>query len=97
MATKLSPAKSLELAQFHLSNAREVKDPEIRMALCDHADAILEPMKRVVKRTPSKPNDGEQALREGIAAAYLDHANLVANLGHPDKAQTSRKRADKWG
>ncbi|KAG0043057.1 hypothetical protein BGZ83_011888, partial [Gryganskiella cystojenkinii] len=97
MTTKLSPAKSLELVQFHLKNAREVKDPEIRMALCDHVDAILEPMKKIVKRTPTKPNDSEQALREGIATAYLEHANLVADLGHPDRAQTSRKRANKWG
>ncbi|KAF9197986.1 hypothetical protein BGZ49_001339 [Haplosporangium sp. Z 27] len=55
-------------------------------------------MKKYVKRTTvSNNDDGQQALREGIAAAYLDHANLVADLGHADLAQNSRRRADKWG
>ncbi|KAF9994208.1 hypothetical protein BGZ79_001035 [Entomortierella chlamydospora] len=92
----LSASQSLELIQFLLSNARD-KEPPIRFVLCNYAKALLESMKEIVKRTSIDNKDGNQSLREGIASAYLDHANLVADLGHPDQAQTSRRKADKWG
>lgn len=95
----LSPSKTLGLAQFHLKNARENKDPEIQLVFCEYADSLLDHMKRSIKRTPpaNSKNDPDKDLREGTAAAYLDHANLVADLGQPDKAIASRKKADKWG
>jgi len=95
----LSPSKSLGLAQFHLTNARESKDTEIQLVLCEYADSLLEHMKRSIKRTPpaNTKNDPEKELREGVAAAYLDHANLMADLGQQDKAVASRRKADKWG
>ncbi|GJJ67835.1 hypothetical protein EMPS_00181 [Entomortierella parvispora] len=95
----LSPSKSLGLIQFHLKNARDSKDPEIQLVLCEYADSLLEHMKKSVKRTPpaNVKNDTEKELREGIAEAYLDHANLMADLGQPDRVLASRKKADKWG
>ncbi|KAG0003477.1 hypothetical protein BGZ79_000811 [Entomortierella chlamydospora] len=59
-------------------------------------------MKNTVKRPNASSrshsnDDGDQALREEIASAYLDHANLVADLGYPEQALKSRSRADKWG
>ncbi|KAF9157690.1 hypothetical protein BGX20_003774, partial [Mortierella sp. AD010] len=59
-------------------------------------------MKNTVKRPNASSrshsnDDGDQALREEIASAYLDHANLMADLGHPEQALKSRSRADKWG
>ncbi|KAG0049620.1 hypothetical protein BGZ83_005545 [Gryganskiella cystojenkinii] len=107
--TPLSAAQTLELVQIQLGFARECKDDAIKLTLCKYADKLLEPMKKVVKRPTtnnnnhsSNPNnreeeEKEQTLRESIATAYLDHANLVADLGLPDLAQTSRRRADKWG
>ncbi|KAF8958122.1 hypothetical protein BGZ46_002036 [Entomortierella lignicola] len=98
----LSAVKSLNLIQILLNNARiqDSNDADIKLVLCNYADELLARMKNTVKR-PSigahSKDDGNQTLREEIASAYLDHANLVADLGHPELALNSRKRAEKWG
>ena len=100
----LSTAQSLELVRIHLRNARECKDTAIRLALCNCADTLLASTRKVSKKTvhnnsnlkKNGDEDNEQTLREGIAAAYLDHADLVAHLGYDSLAVASRKRAEKW-
>ncbi|KAF9333168.1 hypothetical protein BGZ91_011376 [Linnemannia elongata] len=94
----LSAPQSLEIIQTLLKNGGETKDATVRLAFCNNVDTLLGHMKKLIKRTNASNNDdGNQALREGIATAYLDHANLMAELGHPEQAQISRRRADKWG
>ncbi|GJJ77370.1 hypothetical protein EMPS_09729 [Entomortierella parvispora] len=97
----LPAAKTLQVVQTLLRNARESKDGAIQMVFCEYADTLLGPMKKTIKPTPdnnSSTTDSEgQAIRVAIAQAYLDHANIVADLGYTDLAQKSRKRADKWG
>ncbi|KAF9343126.1 hypothetical protein BGX26_006221, partial [Mortierella sp. AD094] len=94
----LSVSQSLEFIQTLLKNGRETNEPGIRLVFCNNADTQLDHMKKHVKKTNSSGiDDGHQALREGIAAAYLEHARLMADLGHSEQAQTSRKRAEKWG
>ncbi|KAF9926077.1 hypothetical protein BGZ67_008278 [Mortierella alpina] len=97
----LPPNKALELIQIVLGTAHDCKDADIRMVICSYVDTLLRKMKRVLKRPysimGSKRESGDRILREGIATAYLDHANLLADLGHADLALSSRQRADKWG
>jgi len=98
----LPATKALQVVQTFLRNARESKDTAIQMVFCEYADALLGHMKRTVKRPPSSnhsdtTDDNEHTIRIAIARAYLDHANLVADLGQVDLALNSRKRADKWG
>jgi len=96
----LSATKSLELIQIQLGCARDCKDAEIKLALCGNVDVLLGQMKRLVHRPLSvviEKHDSSPTPQEAIAEAYLDHANMVADLGHSDLAQLSRKRAEKWG
>lgn len=97
----LAPEKTLTLVQCQLKNARETTDADIVMAHCNHADRLLSSLKGKVKRTlgntGARSDTTEQALRVAIVNAYLDMANIVADLGFPDKAQRSRLKADKWG
>ncbi len=103
----LSPAKTLELVQLQLNQARNFNDPEIALAICKIADSLLASLKAVVKRPnrfrPSSASSHdvnsqqEVPLCQEIARAYIDHANLMGALGYADMAQDSRKRADKWG
>ncbi|KAF9980585.1 WD_REPEATS_REGION domain-containing protein, partial [Modicella reniformis] len=82
----ISPQKTLELANFHLNNARRVNDPELALALCDDAEAALFRIK----------NFGERALRDGVATAYFEHGKLLDNMGQVDKAEISFKKAEKF-
>ncbi|KAF9560535.1 hypothetical protein EC968_006122 [Mortierella alpina] len=106
----LSPRKTLELVRLQLSQARQArdsKDADVSLVICKFADSLLASLKAVVKRphrfcisSGSIHNidlEQETSLCEEIANAYLDHANLMADLGKEAMAQTSRKRADKWG
>jgi len=103
----LAPEKTLSLVQSQLKNAREATDADIVMAHCNHANRLLSSLKGKVKRTLGNTGGGspvkaksdmtEQVLRDGIVNAYLDIANIVADLGFADKAQRSRLKADKWG
>ncbi|KAG0277389.1 hypothetical protein BGZ96_002884 [Linnemannia gamsii] len=94
----LSASQSLEIIQTLLKNGGETKDATVRLVFCNKVETLLGHMKKLIKKTNASNNDdGNQALREGIATAYLDHANLMAELGHPEQAQISRRQADKWG
>ena len=95
----LTATQVLEVVHILFDNARECRDPAIKLALCTSADGYLGGMKQLVKRpaTTNNNDDGEQTVREEIASAFLDHANLVADLGHANLAMKSRSRAEKWG
>ena len=97
--TALTATQTLEVVRILFDNARECKDPAIKLALCTSADGYLGGMKQLVKRpaTTNNNDDGEQTVREEIASAFLDHANLVADLGNASQAVNSRRRAEKWG
>ncbi|KAG0044723.1 hypothetical protein BGZ83_009996 [Gryganskiella cystojenkinii] len=103
----LVPSKILELIRLQLKQAHDSEDPEVTLIFCNFADWLLTSLKTVVKR-PSRlksssrtvHGDGseqETLLFQEIASAYLDHANLMVDLGYADMAQKSRSRADKWG
>ncbi|KAG0345524.1 hypothetical protein BGZ54_005548, partial [Gamsiella multidivaricata] len=95
----LSPQQELELANFHIENARKAKGQEFfALALCDDAEAALSRMKRAARKILTTPLTVEdQALRDGFAGTCLEHANLLVSLGHSEMAQVSYKRAEKWG
>ncbi|KAG0346708.1 hypothetical protein BGZ54_005124, partial [Gamsiella multidivaricata] len=94
----LLPQKELELANFHMENARKTKDRELALALCDDAETALSRMKRAAKKILTTPLSVEdQALRDGFAGACLEHGNLLDSLGYSEMAQASYKRAEKWG
>ncbi|KAG0306589.1 hypothetical protein BGZ98_002108 [Dissophora globulifera] len=96
----LPPNKALELIQTLLITAHECRDADIKMVLCSYVDTLLSKMKRTLRGPFGiigfKRKNGDRVLRDGIAAAYLDLANLLADLRHPDLALRSRQRAGKW-
>ena len=95
----LSELQTLAVIQVHLAQAREAEDTEIKLFWCDSADSLLGPLKTRVKRPgPGNKNNGDQILQQRIASAYLEHADLLTDLGgHMDKARKSLQRAEKWG
>lgn len=94
----VSASKILEVIQVHLAHARESKDVAIKLVWCSSTDNLLSHMKHLVKRpsTGSKNND-DQTFQQQIASVYLEHANLLVELGFVEKAQHSLRRANKWG
>ncbi|KAF9950714.1 hypothetical protein BGZ72_007667 [Mortierella alpina] len=101
--TLLAP-HALKLVQISIKNAQESSEPSIQLALCEYIDTLLAQMKRTVKPpsnttpiTADSDQDHHHALGREMAQAYLDHANLIADLGYPDRAKKSRRRAEKWG
>ena len=91
--------KALELVKVHLAHARESKDDAMKTVWCDYADTVLGNMRSLVRRPISnRKNEVGQTLQlqQDIAKAYLEHANLVAELELADKAKVSRRRAAKW-
>ncbi|KAG0310472.1 hypothetical protein BGZ99_000363, partial [Dissophora globulifera] len=93
-----SPQQILELANLHLENARKTKDREVALDLCNDAEAALSRITKTAKKTLKTPLSVEdQALRNGVAASYLEHGNLLESLGHVEKAKLSYKKAEKLG
>ncbi|KAG0352355.1 hypothetical protein BGZ54_002822, partial [Gamsiella multidivaricata] len=93
-----SPQKELEVANTQLENARKANDPEIALQFCSDAKAALSRTKRAAKKALASPQSGaDQTLRDGIANAYLEHGKLLDSLGYSAMAQTSYKKAAKWG
>ncbi|KAG0040435.1 hypothetical protein BGZ83_002533, partial [Gryganskiella cystojenkinii] len=74
------------------------QDPEISLTLCNDAAAALSRMKKAAKKAVTSPLSVEdQALRDGIAAAYFEQGEQLVGLGYMELAQTSYKKAEKWG
>ncbi|KAG0313965.1 hypothetical protein BGZ99_008459, partial [Dissophora globulifera] len=94
----LSPQQALDLATFHLENAVKFKDLEVTLALCNDAETALSRMKRAARKSLKTPQSAEdQALRDGVAAAYFKHGGLLEHLGRIEMANISYRKAEKWG
>ncbi|KAG0234726.1 hypothetical protein BGX31_004465 [Mortierella sp. GBA43] len=94
----LSLQQALELSNIYLKNAYRTKDHGVSLVLCHDAEAALSQAKSANKKYHGHPNDaGYQALREGVAAAYIDLGKLMEVQGYQDEAQTIYKKAEKWG
>jgi hypothetical protein len=94
----LSLKQALELSNIYLENAYRTTDNDIALVLCHEAEVALSQTKNANKKYPVRPNDdGHQALREGVAAAYIDLGKLLGRRGYQDEAQAVCKKAEKWG
>ncbi|UAW63851.1 NACHT domain-containing protein [Mycoavidus sp. HKI] len=93
----LSLQETLDLASFYSKTASEAKDPKIALVLCDDAEASLSQMKKAVKKALAPETLADQTLRDKIATVYFEHGKVLDKLGQPDRAQTSYKKAKKWG
>ncbi|KAF9924898.1 hypothetical protein BGZ65_008083, partial [Modicella reniformis] len=91
----LSLQQSLELTNIYLENAYKTKDKDIALVLCHDAEIALIQAKNAIK-TQTK-DVGDQTLREGVAAAYIDLGKLLESLGYQNEAQALCKKAEKWG
>ena len=87
--------------------AHDSKDPKIILVICNIASWLLATLKSVAKRHSRSTSfsgaihnidlEQETLLFQDIASAYLDHANLMGNLGHANMTQESRRRAESLG
>ncbi|KAG0234727.1 hypothetical protein BGX31_004466 [Mortierella sp. GBA43] len=94
----LSPQQSLQLTYVYLECASKTKNHDIALVLCHDAEVTLSQARNGTKKPPLLPKDtGDQAVRRGIAAAYIDLGKLLANRGYSNEAQASYKKAEKWG
>lgn len=88
----LSPLQALELARVYLENACKVTDANITLVLCHDTEVSLSQAKRAAKHIE------DNAVHDGIAAAYIDLGNLLYIRGHHREAQASFKKARRsWG
>ncbi|BBE10124.1 NB-ARC domain protein [Mycoavidus cysteinexigens] len=103
---------NLELAQSYLKEGRyhkEVGHPETAFILYEHAKASLvkvaderhvKPLSQVKDalrkaQAPQTPED--QALRDDLAAIYLERGEVLEAMGKLDKAKASYEKAQTWG
>ncbi len=93
----LSLQETLDLASSYLETASKAKDLKIALVLCDDAEASLSQMKKAVKKAHAPETLADQTLRDKIATVYFEHGKVLDQLGQPDKAQASYKKAQKWG
>lgn len=94
----LSLQQALELGNIFLENAYKTADRDIALVLCHEAEVALSQAKSANKKYPAHPNDVEyQALRKGMATAYIDLGKLLERRGHRNEAQAICKKTEKWG
>ncbi|WP_284270007.1 NACHT and WD40 repeat domain-containing protein, partial [Mycoavidus cysteinexigens] len=93
----LSLQETLDLASSYLETASKAKDLKIALVLCDDAEASLSQMKKAVKKAHAPETLADQTLRDKIATVYFEHGKVLDQLGQPDRAQASYKKAQKWG
>ncbi|KAF9349015.1 hypothetical protein BGX34_002105, partial [Mortierella sp. NVP85] len=87
----LSAHQALELANVYLENANNASDANISLVLCHDTEVSLSQAKKAAKYSEN------QALIDGIAAAYVDLGKLLERRGHGNEAQSSYKKAEKLG
>ncbi|KAG0354723.1 hypothetical protein BGZ54_001512, partial [Gamsiella multidivaricata] len=92
----LSPQKTLDLANAYLAHARNTEDREFALAFCHDVEATLSRIEKAVRKADASQSAADQALRHGIAAAYLENGKILESWGCSDKAQASSKKAEKW-
>ena len=94
----LSLKQALQLTNLYLENAYKIEDHDIALVLCHEAEAALSQGKSANKKYPPHPNDtGHQALREGMATAYIDLGKLLEKRGYQGEGQAICEKAEKWG
>ncbi|KAF9912862.1 hypothetical protein BX616_010219 [Lobosporangium transversale] len=98
----LSPSIALALANSYMETARRnTGQPALVLEFCMDADRALSRIPRSAKRallnSTSFADKATASLREGIAAAYYEHGQMFQRLGHPEEAQRSYRKAEKWG
>ncbi|KAG0200122.1 hypothetical protein BGX31_004114, partial [Mortierella sp. GBA43] len=95
---QLSLHQALELCNFYLEGAFKTVDRDIALLLCHDAEVSLSQAKNADKQYPDHLKDTRyQAMRNEIAAAYIDLGELVELQGFGDKAELIRKKSEKWG
>ncbi|KAF9938154.1 hypothetical protein BGZ65_000304, partial [Modicella reniformis] len=94
----LSPKQTLELSNIYLENAFKTKHNDIALVLGHDAESALAQVKNTSKKALTHPKDvEEQALREGMASAYIGLGRLLDSQGYPVEAQAIYKKAEKLG
>ncbi|KAG0219718.1 hypothetical protein BGX31_011173, partial [Mortierella sp. GBA43] len=94
----LSLQQALELCNIYLDGAFKTADRDTALTLCHDAEVVLFQAKNAAKDHPEHlKNEGYQAMRNGIAAAYIDLGKLLEFQGYGDKAGLVRKKSEKWG
>ncbi|KAG0003471.1 hypothetical protein BGZ65_001666, partial [Modicella reniformis] len=83
----LSPHQSLKLAKIHLENVNRVADNDIALVLCRNTEVLLRDAKR----------DEHEAMRDGVATAYISLGEILESRGYRTEAQASYKEAEKLG
>ncbi len=93
----LSAGQMLDLANTYLKNARNTQDNYLASIFCDEAETSLSQAKHAFKRALSPETLADQTLRNNIGTAYFERGKILDQLGQPDRAQASYKKAQKWG
>jgi len=87
----LAPQDFLELTNIYLEKAFSANNPDIVLELCRKAEDSLSKARKAVKQAHN------QAVVDGIAAAYIGLGKLLESHGHVSAAQASYKKAEKLG
>ncbi|KAF9436152.1 hypothetical protein BGZ76_004688 [Entomortierella beljakovae] len=90
----LPPQKALKLINLYLENTSNSTDLDFTLILCEVAETSLSHMRKIVKKSHSSHPTGDTHLHSNISIAYFNHAELLENLGHPEKAQASHKKTE---
>ncbi|KAI8602825.1 hypothetical protein EDD21DRAFT_403343, partial [Dissophora ornata] len=94
----LSPQATLEVAKSHLENARRTSNSEPALTYCGDAQATLARIRTSARKAlVSSVNAEDRAMRNEIASAYFELAEILDNLKRHSKAQTCYKDSEKWG
>ncbi|KAG0234215.1 hypothetical protein BGX31_004637 [Mortierella sp. GBA43] len=94
----LTPQQVQQLTDAYFENAFKAIDHNVILVLCHNAETILSQAKGTTRKAPGAPTDNEvQAMREVIAAAYLNIGKLLENQGYQTEAQNFFKKSEKWG
>src|SRR5690349_20583130 len=95
----LSLQQTLELSNVYLENAYKTKDRSIVLLFCRDAEDALSQAKPANEKCPPAhlKDTAYQALRGGIAAAYIDLAKLLEKQEYREEAEAICKKTEKWG
>ncbi|KAI8599880.1 hypothetical protein EDD21DRAFT_355066 [Dissophora ornata] len=94
----LTPQAALDLANFHLENARKAKSSELAVTSCKDTETALARIRTSVRKTyVSSSRAEDRVLCNEIASTYSELGELLDGLRHPTKAQACYKNEEKWG
>ncbi|KAF8978564.1 hypothetical protein BGZ46_006350, partial [Entomortierella lignicola] len=84
-SSKVTLEDVLEHAKKNLKKAQKENDPTKTLQLCNKVDSLMEDAKKLII-----------ALNDNIANVYQEHEKLLNEMGHHDKSQESRNKAEEW-